>query len=98
MEAARIQSLWEDAQNIAEEMYPTSVGSGETTPLVAAHTAGYTWQSTLRTFSVTSPLSAFGYSKLTAGGDPIQREAQSEFRRVGELPSVLSARREPCVK
>ena len=53
METARTKSLWEDAQNImncwsyaAEEKHTTRVGSGDTTLLIARHTAGNTSQST----------------------------------------------------
>ena len=55
IETVRIQSLWEDAQNTlhswscsAEQVYPTGVGSGETTVLVTRHTSGNTSESTLR--------------------------------------------------
>ena len=74
-------------------MYPTGVGSGDTTLLIAAHTAGDTSQSTPRNLPVASAVSsaASGF-QLTAGGDSTQREAQSEVRRAGEVFCVLSAK------
>ena len=55
IETARIQSPREDVQNTlnswnyaAEEMCPTGTGSGDTTLLIAAHTAADTSQSSLR--------------------------------------------------
>ena len=99
LETARIQSLWEDAQNAVNNWSraegPTGVGSGDTTLLIATHTAGTTSsQSPLQNLSVESAVSSsafFGDSQLTAGGDPMQREAQREFRRAGDALSVLSA-------
>ena len=47
METARTQLLCEDTGKttnrwscVAEEMFPTGVGSGDTTLLIASHTAG----------------------------------------------------------
>ena len=61
---------------------PTGVGSRDTTLLIAAHTTGDTSQSAPQNLSVTRTVSssAFGYSQLTTGGDPMQREVQSDFR------------------
>ena len=79
-------------------MSPTGVGSGETTLLSAAHTAGDTSQSTQRNFSVASavPSSASGVSPPTAGGEAVQRDEQNELRTAGEVFSVFSAREDPA--
>ena len=55
-------------------MYPPGVGSGETAPVVTAHTAGNTPQSTPRIFCVASAdsSSALGFSLATAGRNPVQ--------------------------
>ena len=96
-ERVRIQSTWEVAQNSLNSWShaegPTSVGSGDTTLLMATDTAGNASQSTLQNLSVTSAVSssAFGCSQLTGGRNPTQREERNEFRREGEIPSVLSA-------
>ena len=60
---------------------------------MAPGTAGNASQSTLQNLSVARAVSssAFGCSQLTAGRKPTQREEQNEFRREGEIPSVLSA-------
>ena len=65
---------------------PKGLGSGDTTLLMVTHTAGNTSQSTPQNLTVASAVSssAFGYSQLTDGGDPMQRG--------GEVPSVLSSR------
>ena len=44
-------------------------------------------------FSVASAVSssAFGCPQLTAGTDPMQRKARSDFRRAGDAPSGVSA-------
>ena len=83
-------NIWNYA---AEEMCPTGVGSGDTTLLNAAHTAGDTSQSTLRNFAVTSAVSssASGRSPPLAGGI----EKQNEFTRAGEVPSISSAVENP---
>ena len=85
-----MNNSWSSA---AEEMYPTGVGSGDTTLLVAAHNAGDTSQSTLRNFSVASAVSslALGLSLPMAWRNPVQKEEQQEFRKAEEVPSVLSA-------
>ena len=83
METARIPSQWEDAQNTwnswsyaAEEMYATGVGSGETTLLVTAHTAGNTSQSIVQNFSVAGAVSssALALAPAAAGGNLVQEE------------------------
>ena len=55
IEKTRLRSLLKDAQHTVnswsltvEEMYPTGVGSWESTLMLTAHTAGNTSQSTLR--------------------------------------------------
>ena len=79
---------------------PTGVGSGDTTLLMATHIVGNTSQLTPQNLSVASAVSssAFGSYQLTAGGDPMQCAAQSEFRRAAEACSVLSAGRGSCAK
>ena len=64
MDAARIRSQREDAQNTfwsnnAEEMYPSGDESGETTLLFSAHTGENTSQSGLRNYSGSWPASGF---------------------------------------
>ena len=99
LETSRIQSPWEDPQNVlnccSHAAGPTGVSTDGHT-----HTAGNTSRSTLQNFTVSSAVSssAFGYSQLTAGGDPCAKKARSEFRRAGEAPSLLSAGGGPCAK
>ena len=71
------------------------VGAGDAAPLIAEHTAGDTSLCTLRKFSVASAVSSSvsGLSTPMAGG-PYAKH--NEFRRAGEVPSVLSAGREPA--
>ena len=75
IETARIQSLSEDAQNIwnrwsyaTEEMYTTGVGSGDTTLLIAAQTAGDTSLSTPRSLSIASAVSSSAFVFFTFDG------------------------------
>ena len=88
-ETAHTQSQWEDAQHVvnswncaAEEMYPTGVGSGDTTPLVAADTARDTSQSTLRNFTVAGAVSSSTFVFLflpMAGGTLMQKQERTSF-------------------
>ena len=74
-------------------MHPTGVGSGEATQLVTLHTAGDTSQSTLRKFSVVSAVSSstLGFFLSDGRREPNAKKKEPEYRRAGEVPSVLSA-------
>ena len=52
IDMGRCPTYYEQWSYAAEEMCPTGVGSGDTSPFIAAHTSGDTSQSTLRNFSV----------------------------------------------
>ena len=99
METARVPSLWEDAQNCvrscayaAEEMRTTGVGSGNTTLILAAHTAGDTPQFTPRKFH--SSERSFFFIVMSFASDGWERpcgKGRNEWRRARESLSVISA-------
>ena len=95
-----MQSLWEDA-NYFEQLELHGRGNlpnWRRTSFTSRKTAGDTSQLTLRNFSFASAVSssASGISPPVAGGDPMQRIEQNKFRRAGEVPSVLPAKRGPA--
>ena len=107
LERTRIRSQWEDAQNAVNNWSHaeglTGVGSGDTTLLMATHTTLEIHLS-LR-YNVAPSPAQFLLQHLVIlswqlegreGEDPIQREAESELRRAGEVASVLSAGETLC--